>query len=46
MYILTNMETHLHYATMAMEQGKHVLVEKPVGSSLVEIHNMMQVYQQ
>lgn len=34
-FVLTNMESHLEYATMAIEQGKHVLVEKPVGSTVI-----------
>ena len=37
---------HKEVAAPLLEQGKHVLVEKPVGSSLAEIHSMMQVYQQ
>jgi len=38
--ILTNLETHAHYALMAMEAGKHVLVEKPAGGSVEEIQRM------
>lgn len=36
-FVLTNMETHLEYTVMAMEAGKHVMVEKPVGASVDEI---------
>jgi predicted dehydrogenase len=38
--VLTNLETHLKYATLAMEAGKHVLVEKPIGCSVAEIETM------
>ncbi|MBF0277070.1 MAG: Gfo/Idh/MocA family oxidoreductase [SAR324 cluster bacterium] len=39
-FILTNMETHHDYAILAMEAGKHVLVEKPIASSCAEIESM------
>lgn len=38
--ILTNLETHAHYATLAMEVGKNVLVEKPVASTIDELHSL------
>ena len=39
-FVLTNLETHLEYAKLALEHGKHVLVEKPVGRSIAEIQTM------
>jgi len=39
-FVLTNLETHLKYAKMAIESGKHVLIEKPVGVSVKEIKEM------
>lgn len=39
-YVLTNMETHADFAIRAMDAGKHVLVEKPVASSIEEIKRM------
>jgi len=39
-FILTNLETHLEYAHMVLEAGKHVLIEKPVGMSVADIEEM------
>lgn len=39
-FILTNLETHTHFATLAMEAGKHVLIEKPVAGSVEELDQL------
>lgn len=39
-FVLTNMESHLKYAKLAIEAGKHVLVEKPTAASIEEIEVM------
>jgi len=41
-YILTNLETHFYYATLAMNAGKHVLIEKPICNNVKEIKQLME----
>jgi len=39
-FVLTNLESHLEYTKLALNAGKAVLVEKPVGVSVAEIEEM------
>ncbi|MGA2640461.1 MAG: Gfo/Idh/MocA family oxidoreductase [Spirochaetia bacterium] len=42
-FVLTNQETHLPYVKLALEAGKHVLVEKPLGMKVSEIEEMKRI---
>jgi predicted dehydrogenase len=43
--VLTNLETHLKFTKMALDAGKHVLVEKPVAASVPDIEEMKRISQ-
>jgi predicted dehydrogenase len=45
-FILTNMETHCEYTIRAAQAGKHILVEKPVASSIAELEQMQEAIKQ
>ncbi len=45
-FVLTNLETHLQYSRLAMEHGKHVLVEKPLAATVAEIEGMKALSEQ
>lgn len=40
-FVLTNMETHCEYTIRAANAGKHVLVEKPAASNILELEQML-----
>jgi predicted dehydrogenase len=39
-FVLTDLDTHLQYVKLALEAGKHVFVEKPLGATVAEIEEM------
>jgi len=41
--VLTNQETHLEYAELAMRAGKDVLVEKPMSTTVDDVVKMKQI---
>jgi len=42
-FVLTDLDTHLRFVKLGLEAGKHVLVEKPLGSTVAEIQEMKAV---
>ena len=42
-FVLTDLDTHLKYARLAMEHGKHVLVEKPLAATVAEVEEMKDI---
>lgn len=45
-FILTNLETHHKYSLLALQHGKHVLVEKPVAATIDEIKDIRNLAQE
>jgi predicted dehydrogenase len=41
-YVLTPTATHVEAAVQAIEAGKHVLVEKPVGQNMTELERLLE----
>jgi len=39
-FILSNLESHTQYAELAMNAGKHVLIEKPLAPSIEELERL------
>jgi predicted dehydrogenase len=42
-FVLTDLDTHLKFARLAMEHGKHVLVEKPLAATVAEVEEMRDI---
>ena len=45
-FVLTDLDTHLKYSTLAMEHGKHVLVEKPLAATVAEVEEIKHLSEQ
>ena len=39
-FVLTNLETHHHFSSLALHSGKHVLVEKPVACTVKDLKDL------
>ena len=44
-FVLTPLQTHYEYSRMALEQGKHTFIEKPVGVSIDELEKIKKAAQ-